>query len=275
MAGEKKVMSSTNPEKSSSKPKAKNDPGRDDENGLEEGGKHKLQQLPTQAEPVLLESFMKLPIEIRQMVYDFALTEDQQPVLVDRWNANTPYTRPPSANLPKLSTGVMGVCQKIRKEVGQRYYVLNAFRFIHPSHTLVDWLRDPNRSGHLRSIACPLSVANPTWYGTSCEVLRLLHLCTNLTTLNITTTGFDLLILQYFEEFKTLHGFASAEAIRSPRDDPDGEYLGPPLIMSCGIRRHGIQSLLAQLTSNCPNDCAGHARRERVEIRVLPSGMRS
>lgn len=186
MASKKKPTNSTNPDKSGSNSQAKNGSGNDDKNEKEKRGKHNLQQLPTEAEPVLLEPIMKLPTEIRQMVCDFALTEDQQPVLVERWNVNIPYTRPLLMKLPKLSTGLMGVCHKIREEDGQRYYILNEFRFFQPS-TLIDWLRDPNRRNQLRSIACRLD-ANDTWFGSSCEVLRLLNLCVSLVTLRIIAT---------------------------------------------------------------------------------------
>lgn len=205
------------------------------------------------------------------MVYDFTLTENRQPVLVDQWNVDAPWGRSPPMSLPKLSTGLTGVCHKIREEIGHSYYILNGFRFIQPS-TLIDWLRDPNRRDNLRSIACRLNL-DSTWFKSSCEVLRLLHLCASLVTLRINANPADLRILQHFEKFKTLHGFASAEAILFPQGDPDDSHLWPASSVHIWTRQHDPQPILAQLRSRCPDNCAGHARRERMEIRVMPSNM--
>lgn len=52
---------------------------------------------------------MKLPPEIRRLVYEFTLTDIKQLVVVGRWNDKGPGFIYPNLDYSKLNMGIMGV----------------------------------------------------------------------------------------------------------------------------------------------------------------------
>ena len=170
--------------------------------------KSNQQKPPTTTKPLRFALFMKLPSEPRQMVYEFTLADNQQPVFVDRWNANHCVFRPPRTVSPELRKGLMVTCHQIGEEMGQKYYSLNEFRLIQLGNVLVKWLRDRNRRDRLRRVTCHLDSSNNSY-----EIIQLLRFCKTLVTLKITTQPDDIRMYKFFEKFRALHWFASAEAI--------------------------------------------------------------
>ncbi len=221
------------------------------------------EKLSTTAKLPRFPFFMRLPLELRQMAYEFTLTENQQPVIVDWWNAAHLYSRYPTMIFPRLSTGSMIACHQIREEVRQKHHSLNDFRFSEPDNVLISWLRDRDRREQLRSLA---SRFDPTYI--SYEVFRLLCFCKNMATLKISTDPDDTANSYFCQEFETLHGFASAESIAVVVGD---EECGWPTMHGEKVKPPNLQAILKQLRSAYPRNCAGHACRERAEIRVLGS----
>jgi hypothetical protein len=95
-------------------------------------------------------SLLGLPREIRDKIYDFALTNpSSQPITISRsphplpsQRPSTPFTKPPShpihqlqasINLKDLALGLLRCNRLIAREVAEVFYVKNVFRFESPN----------------------------------------------------------------------------------------------------------------------------------------------
>lgn len=218
------------------------------------------QQLPLADTPPRSKRFMDLPPELRLLVYEFTLTEAEQPVQVDRGHLGRFF---PLTNPPALSVGLMGTCKEVRKEIAEMYYHLNDFQF-RGMLRLHKWLKDRNRREQFRSITCYLDAE---WK--SKPIIQLLGLCTALVTLNIRVETYELSDMIRLGRFRPLHGFFEAEAVMR---FPDGSRLSQedlkavPSYLTEILERESLVQLLEQLESSCPGRCAGCKDRKRVEI---------
>ena len=119
MTGNKKLTSRDKPDKSVTKAKAKDGTSKDVKSGKKMTQNPDQQKPSTTTESPRFAFFMNLPSELRQMVYEFNLTEKQQSVFVDRWNANHCVFRPPRTVFPELCKVLLATCHQIREEIGQ------------------------------------------------------------------------------------------------------------------------------------------------------------
>ena len=216
------------------------------------------QQLPLADTPPRSKLFMDLPPEIRLLVYEFTLTEAEQPVQVDRGHQGRFM---PLVNPPALSIGLMGVCKEVRKEVAQMYYHLNDFQF-RGMLRLRKWLKDRNRREQFRGITF-----DAVWK--SKPIIQLLGLCTALVALKIRAEAYKISDMIRLGGFRPLHGFLEAEVVLVY---PDGSRLSQedlnavPDDMTEKLEQECLVQLLEQLKSSCPGGCAGCKNRKRVEI---------
>lgn len=134
------------------------------------------------ASPPLFEFFTKLPVELRLEVYEYTLSENVQPVLVDRRNDEI------SEYLPELNVGLLQVSHQIRHEIASMYYRLNSFRFLKPEG-LVEWLSllDAEQRNQIYSIGGKLRICEY-----SMAAIKILAQCGNLQQLVI-PSSFDAL----------------------------------------------------------------------------------
>ena len=242
--------------------------------------KRKPKKLTTKPDPPRFQHFLEFPAEIRQMVYEFTLTENQQPVVVDRRNDDRTFVSKKSERraFPILSTGLMAVNRQIRNEVDQLYYKLNDFEFLQPKaqssrDILNSWLADQERSNQLRGVTCGMRPVHcslrPYPHGSMRPIygpsftMRTLGFCKNLVNLNIVIYERYLVVSNILEQFQPLHGFAHAEAVLFHNRQEVKDSSLPGYIHE----NHEVQNVLEQLRSPCPIHCAGHALRKRVQIR--------
>ncbi|KAL9064079.1 MAG: hypothetical protein Q9161_009107 [Pseudevernia consocians] len=116
MAGNKKLTSRDKPDKSGIKARAKDGTSKDVKSGKKMTQNTNQQKPSTTTALPRFAFFMNLPAELRQMVYEFTLTENRQSVFVDRWNANHCVFRPPRTVFPELCKGSLATCQQVRGE---------------------------------------------------------------------------------------------------------------------------------------------------------------
>ena len=218
------------------------------------------QQLPPADTPPRSKRFMDLPPELRWLVYEFTLTEAEQPVQVDRGHLGRFF---PLINPPALSVGLMGTCEAVRKEVAEMYYRLNDFQF-RGMLRLHTWLEDRNRREQLRSIIWHL---DKEWK--SKPFIQLLGLCTALVTLKIRVEAYEILDMIRLGRFRPLHGFLEAEVVLVYPDGsrlPQEDLNAVPSYWTEKLEQESLVQLLEQLKSSCPGGCAGCKDRKRAEI---------
>lgn len=95
--------------------------------------------------------FAKLPPELRDYIYEFALTHDEELTIdiIDYWKKDNYRQRINPVIGPRHALSLTKTCKQIRAETGLMLYKLNTFTVLHPPATLphVLW-----RSRHMCSM---------------------------------------------------------------------------------------------------------------------------
>lgn len=78
--------------------------------------------MPDTQHPPSSSLFFRLPLELRQKIYDHLLTAREQPVV---WPANQTCN--------DITPGLLATCSQVHEEAGSILYRKNSFKFSHPS----------------------------------------------------------------------------------------------------------------------------------------------
>lgn len=207
--------------------------------------------------------FLKLPLEIRRNVYKFVLVQDKQPLRLTK--------KSKASGRSKNNIAVLTTSHEVNVEAYPVFLSVNTFE-ISGTHSDCQWLKKLGPDGQKALQRVVFTNGSLSYSSATHRTFNILARCPKLS-LTIKIAQQHLMMLDYMDVFRYLHGFHRATCSRATaeeRADLQAKYSYWGSDFSVAIcsedswREHeakSIQPLLEEFTSACPKKCKAHKAR--------------
>ena len=208
--------------------------------------------------------FLKLPLEIRRYVYKYVLVEDKQPLRLARKSKTCERSK-------NNSIAVLTTSREVNIEAYPVFLSVNTFE-ISGTHRDWQWLKKLGPDGWKALRKIIFINGSLSYSSTTHRTFNILARCPRLS-LTIKIAQNHLMMLNYMDVFRYLHGFYQATCSRATVEESAElqakySYWGSDFSVAiCSedswreLKAKRVQPLLEGIMSPCPKKCKAHKAR--------------